>query len=210
MIEWLVGLLVGALLGWAPADEPLRGIDASHHKGAIDWSRVAGSGIDFAYLKASEGTGFVDPRFAVHRREALGEGLRVGGYHYFQLCSDGAAQARHFVEVLGQLTPRELPPVVDLELAGSCGNPPPREVLLAEVREFLAVVESATGRRMTVYLYPEFEDRYAFGAVIDRPLWLRRLGDRPPAGTWKIWQKSQTGRVPGVSGGVDLNEMAGW
>ena len=47
-----------------------RGIDASHHQGAIDWRAVAGDGITFAYLKATEGTSYTDPTFAQHRAEA--------------------------------------------------------------------------------------------------------------------------------------------
>jgi len=185
----------------------VRGIDASHHQGPIDWPAVAGNGIAFAYLKATEGTGFVDPRFATHRREALDSGVRVGGYHYFQLCSPGAEQAAHFAEVLGEPGRGELPPAVDLELAGSCATPPAREQLLAEVRAFLETLEARTGRRTVVYLYPELEDRYGFAAVLDRRQWVRRLGDAPPARPWWIWQRSQTGSVAGISGGVDLNVM---
>lgn len=198
----------------APTSKPtrreprrLRGIDASHHKGPIDWEAVAGDGIAFAYLKATEGTGFVDPRFAGHRREALAAGLRVGGYHYFQLCSPGAAQAEHFASVLGKLGRRELPPALDLELAGSCSTPPAREQLLAEVRSFLDVLEARTGRPTVLYLYPEFEDRYAFAGAVDRRQWVRRLGDVPPERPWWVWQRSQTGSVAGVSGDVDLNVM---
>ncbi len=222
MLSWLLALaslLLGVQALPAPAAEPstppgtqarlLHGIDASHHQGAIDWPTVAGSGIAFAYLKATEGTGFVDPRFAEHRREALAAGVRVGGYHYFQLCTDGAAQARHFLDVLGEVTRRELPPALDLELAGSCPTPPPRQQLLDEVREFIAPVERGTGRRVVVYLYPELEDRFGFAAEIDRRMWVRRLGDEPPARRWWIWQKSQTARIPGVDGGVDLNVMRG-
>lgn len=185
----------------------VRGVDASHHQGPIDWEAVAGDGIAFAYLKATEGTGFVDPRFAEHRREARAAGLRVGGYHYFQLCTPGGEQARHFADVLGELRPRELPPALDLELAGSCGTPPPRAQLLAEVRAFLEVLEARTGRRTVLYLYPELEQRYALAGEIARPQWVRRLGDVPPDRPWWIWQRSQTGSVAGVAGDVDLNVM---
>ena len=59
-IAWFV-----AVPRWRPAlgrGERL-GIDVSNHQGEIDWARVAADGIDFAYLKSSEGRDFVDRRF---------------------------------------------------------------------------------------------------------------------------------------------------
>lgn len=183
-----------------------RGIDASHHQGAIDWARVASHGVTFAYLKATEGTGFTDPRFAAHRAAARRHGIDVGGYHYFQLCSDGAAQARHLVEVLGERT-GGLPPAVDLELAGSCPAPP-RAELLAQVRAFLDVVEQQYDVRPVVYLYPELEERFGLAADLAAyPQWVRRLGKQPPDRPWRLWQYDDRGSVPGIAGGVDLNLM---
>ncbi|MCR1781101.1 hypothetical protein KVF89_01020 [Nocardioides carbamazepini] len=195
----------------APVPAPVEGIDASHHQGPIDWERVAGAGIRFAYLKATEGTGFTDPRFAAHRAAAVRAGVAVAGYHYFQLCSDGAAQAEHFLAVLDdgpdQGGARDVPPpAVDLELAGSCAAPPPPRTLLAEVREFLTIVDERLGTTTLVYLYPEFEDRFGFADdLADHPQWVRRLGDRPPDRDWAVWQYADRGSVPGIAGGVDRN-----
>ena len=169
-----------------------RGIDASHHQGSIDWRAVAGDGITFAYLKATEGTSYTDPTFAQHRSEALDLGLRVGGYHYFQLCSSGAEQAAHFASVLGDLGGGNLlPGAVDLELAGSCATPPARDVLLAEVRTFLEEVEAMTGKEPVVYLFPEFEEAYDVAAELgDHRQWVRSLDGRPDR-EWWIWQQTR-------------------
>ncbi|NYD32246.1 GH25 family lysozyme [Nocardioides kongjuensis] len=189
----------------ATAAPPLaEGIDASHHQGPIDWERVARAGIRFAYLKASEGTGFTDPRFAAHRAAAVRAGVAVAGYHYFQLCSDGEAQAEHFLDVLGADPPLQPPPALDLELVGSCPDPPPRGTLLAEVRAFLTTVDERLGTTTLVYLYPDLEARYALAEDLDdHPQWARRLGDRPPARDWAVWQYDEHGAVPGVTGRVD-------
>lgn len=187
---------------------PRQGIDASHHQGPIDWAKVADHGISFAYLKATEGTGFVDPRFAAHRRSAGRYGIAVAGYHYFQLCTDGAAQAAHFIDVLGDGGAEALAPAVDLELVGSCTNPPARATLLAEVREFLAAVDKEYDTRTVVYLYPDFEKRFGFAAdLADHPQWVRRIGDRAPRRPWDIWQYDDHGSVPGIAGPADLNLM---
>ena len=44
--------------------QTLRGLDVSHYQGSINWSKVDSNDIDFAYLKASEGINYKDPRFA--------------------------------------------------------------------------------------------------------------------------------------------------
>ena len=197
--------------GVLPAPEKVRvrhrGIDASHHQGAIDWQAVADDGVSFAYLKATEGTTYTDPTFAAHRAEAQDLGIDVGGYHYFQLCSSGADQAGHFASVLGKLGAGDLPPAIDLELAGSCPTPPPRDVLLAEVRTFLRQVEAATEREPVVYLYPELEEQYDFaGALGDYRQWVRSLDGRPTRDWW-IWQQTDSGSVEGIAGPVDVNVM---
>lgn len=190
-----------------PEPRPTLGIDASHHQGDIDWAAVAGDGYEFAYLKASEGSTFTDPRFADNRERARRAGLRVGGYHYFSLCSGGAAQAAHFVGVLGEAGRGALPPAVDLELAGSCTTPPGRAGLLAEVRTFLDAVERATGREPVVYLYPEFEAAYGFADELGGyRQWVRNLDGRPRRDWW-MWQRSATATVAGVRGPADVNVL---
>ena len=42
---------------------PIRGVDVSHYQGEIDWSRLAGEDISFAYIKATEGSGHKDEMF---------------------------------------------------------------------------------------------------------------------------------------------------
>ena len=192
-----------------PRPARVRGVDASHHQGRIDWRRVADAGYEFAYLKASEGSTFTDPRFAENVAGARDAGLRVSGYHYFSLCSPGAPQGEHFVSVLKAAGPTTLPPAVDLELQGQCATLPSRESLLAEVRAFLAVVEEATGRRVVVYEFPDFEREYRFADVLDRRQWVRRIGSRPPDRPWWIWQRSDSASIPGIDGPADLNVMRG-
>ena len=40
------------------------GVDVSHHQGSIDWPTLAQDRVVFAYIKATEGGDFQDPRFA--------------------------------------------------------------------------------------------------------------------------------------------------
>ena len=44
------------------ADEVM-GIDVSSHQQDVDWAQVAADGYSFAYIKATEGSGFTDTHF---------------------------------------------------------------------------------------------------------------------------------------------------
>ncbi|MPZ80179.1 MAG: lysozyme M1 (1,4-beta-N-acetylmuramidase) [Actinophytocola sp.] len=196
------------LPNWRPAlDTGERyGIDVSHHQGTIDWSAVAGDGITFAYVKASEGGDWVDESFADNWAGAGEAGLDRGVYHFFSLCTPGAVQARHF---LGVLPPEEnaLAPALDLELGGNCAARPAAEEVRAEVVAFLRLVEEAWGKPVLLYVGVEFEDVYPVRADLDRPLWDLRFFFRPNVEGWHIWQLHGFANVAGVDGRVDLDIM---
>ena len=185
-------------------NKPRLGVDVSHHKGVVDWKRVAGHGISFAYLKASQGTGFTDPRFASNLSGAKAAGIKAGGYHYFTLCGRGAPQAEHYLRVIGDKT--TMPPAVDVEFIGNCSPGPPRDSLVRELRAFIDTVEQRTGTKVVVYLYPEIEEHYRLADELDRRQWVRSLGSKPTRDWW-IWQKSDSARIPGISSPADLNQM---
>lgn len=75
-------------------------IDVSHHNGAIDWPAVAAGGIALAFIKATQGMGFVDPAFDRNRGAAVKAGVLVVPYHFIDT-SDPNRQAGHFLIVTG-------------------------------------------------------------------------------------------------------------
>ena len=58
------------------------GIDVSHHQGRINWSKVAKAGIQYTWIKATEGVTFRDKNLERNTKGALDAGLQVGWYHY--------------------------------------------------------------------------------------------------------------------------------
>ncbi|MBV9291254.1 MAG: hypothetical protein JO222_02305 [Frankiales bacterium] len=195
---------------WLPGYRPgLRagerlGIDVSSHQGVIDWPTVAAHGIDFAYIKASEGGDYLDPKFAGNVAAARAAGLDTGAYHFFTLCTPGIVQARNFLAAAsGSRT--TLPPAVDLELAGNCSARPTTQQVQAQLDTFLALVERASGQRAVLYLGHDFTDRYAIRQMADHPLWVRRLVRRPTTPGWVYWQASSYARIAGIPGATDLD-----
>ena len=207
----LIVLGVGAWLyapHWRPSEArwPLQGIDVSHHQGRIDWAALPAQGVDFAWIKATEGGDHRDRLFAANWRGARSAGIRPGAYHFFTLCRPGADQAGNFLALL----PREtdsLAPAVDLEFGGNCSARPERGALLRELAAFVAAVERAAGRRIVLYLTAEFDRAYRISEAFDRPLWLRSLVLQPAFGArpWAVWQASSFHRLRGIEGRVDWN-----
>jgi len=75
-------VLVGA--GFAAADITGPDVASYQHPGgaSIDWSQVKNSGRNFAFVKATEGTGYVNPYFGAEWAAIQANGMVRGGYHY--------------------------------------------------------------------------------------------------------------------------------
>ncbi|HXU07100.1 MAG TPA: GH25 family lysozyme [Polyangia bacterium] len=213
-----VAFAVGLARGWwrmnhpSPARFPLWGVDVSHHQGDVDWTTVARQPqIAFAYVKATEGGDWVDPRFQANWDGARRAGLRVGAYHFFTFCRPAADQARHFLQVL----PRDadtLPPAVDVELGGNCAAIPADR----EVRDALAVwmdaVAAATGREPIVYLTREAYDRFTDAPRLRRRVWIRNVWREPRLSQtepWALWQFDARAHLAGIATFVDLDVFRG-
>jgi lysozyme len=201
---------------WTPYPRAARryetwGIDVSHHQGTIDWARVAATPrLRFAYVKATEGGDHTDPAFERNWTEARRAGLRVGAYHFFNLCRPGAEQARHFLAVVPR-TDDALPAALDLELGPPCRRPPPRDEVAREIGAWLDAVERAHGRRPVLYVTHDTYDLFVRGGAQPlAPLWIRAVLDEPalaPGHAWMVWQFWPRGRVDGIAGPVDLNVL---
>jgi lysozyme len=206
-------LIIAALMffytrSWTPsrASYPVQGIDVSHHQGTIDWNRVRADGVEFAYIKATEGADMRDARFTENWRGANQAGIKRGAYHFFTLCRLARDQAENFIA----LVPRDadaLPYALDLEFGGNCSARPARAVILAEITTFIQMVEAHSEKPMVLYMTKEFEDEYKVSEAIDRSLWLRSIFFPPDYAThpWVMWQASNLRAVDGISGSVDWN-----
>jgi lysozyme len=189
---------------------PVRGVDVSHHQGEIDWVRVAGADVHFAFIKATEGGDHLDTRFE-HNWLAAGEaGLVRGAYHFFTFCTPGPVQADHFLAVVPP-DPGALPPGVDVEFAGNCKAWTDIDSIRGELGAFLERIEAAWGRAPFLYITRESERRIIRGHFDEYPTWVRSLilrpGGRDPK--WIFWQYTDDGSVPGIETPVDLNVYRG-
>ncbi|QYK42978.1 MAG: glycoside hydrolase family 25 protein [Paracoccaceae bacterium] len=199
--------------GRAPQSYPVHGIDISRWQGVVDWPTARANGVNFAFLKATEGGDLVDPLWDANRRAARAAGVPVGGYHFWYHCRPAAEQARWFIRHV----PRGgLPPVLDMEWtphSPTCRIRPPAETVRAEARVFLDLVERHYGQRPIIYSPVDFYRDNEMWRLGPYEFWLRSVAGHPQdvfgGRHWTFWQYSGTGRVPGITGKVDLNVYEG-
>ncbi len=194
---------------------PVRGVDVSAYQGEIDWETLSGAGIRFAFLKATEGSTFVDKRFSYNWEHAHKTGLRVGAYHYLSFDSPGLTQAENYISAVPQ-TEDMLPPVVDLELYGKYVKVPPAQQHTDKILgEFLAALEEAYGLRPIIYATHKTYDLYLKDGYRNYDIWIRNVLFYPylsDGRQWNFWQYSNRGRLDGYDGEekfIDLNVFHG-
>ena len=199
--------------GLRAAKYPIHGVDVSHYQGDIDWSVLADQDIQFAYIKATEGSSHVDENFVINYKEARDTGLKVGAYHFFSYDSSGITQAENFIDMVESFDGM-LPPVVDVEFYGNKEeNPPAPEDVSPQLQAYLDAVENAYGMRPIIYATYEAWELYIQGQFDDYPLWIRDIWNAPQDSVdWVFWQYTNRGRLKGFSGEepyVDLNVFVG-
>lgn len=181
----------------------MKGIDVSSYQGNIDWAQVKASGIDFAYIKATEGTALLDSNFLVNFAKATLAGVKVGAYHYGHPNEDPIANANVFINAVKRSGYGDLPLVLDLEITGGLTTG-----FDVWAEKFLEQVKSATNRPVMLYSGEWFTQNYLVSLTSKYPLWIAKYGTIPPNLKWTVWQQSETGQVPGIQGNVDIDEGA--
>ncbi|WP_399088043.1 GH25 family lysozyme [Streptomyces sp. BBFR2] len=103
----------------------VKGIDVSSYQSAT----YSTKGLDFVFVKATEGTTYINPRMTAQAAHARRNGLVVGFYHFLRP-GDMKAQARYFVEKCPSVEGDPL--FADWEDSGvSCAQ---KDAFLAEVK----------------------------------------------------------------------------
>jgi len=193
----------------------VQGIDVSHWQGDIDWNQVNQGGYEFAFVKATEGDGWTDPKFETNMNSGRDTGMLMGAYHFARpdLGNDAATEARYFVNVAREhLREGNLRPVLDLEVGAGLG----KEALSYWVHEWISTVRDETGVEPILYVNSNYANNYLDTSVARYDLWIAHwtydTGATPNTGiwdNWTFWQYSNQGSVPGITGNVDLDLFNG-
>ena len=195
-----------------------RGIDVSTYQGDINWAQVKADGIDFAFIKASQGRSvsnpslrnFTDSKFAQNIVNANRWGVRIGVYHYLTArnVTEAMQEAEYFLSVIAPYRSIiDLWAAVDVEDSRS---PQDKTLMSQVVNTFCSRVE-AEGYRPMVYTNPDWL-KNKLGNVSHWDLWLalwRNKANVPNAEKYpnlRVWQWG-TETVDGIAGKPDANYM---
>lgn len=195
-----------------PAAYEIHGIDVSRYQQRISWEAVTAMQVNdiklgFAFIKATEGNGNVDPYFKRNWRKAKEAGITRGAYHFFIASKDGKKQAENFINKV-TIESGDLPPVLDVEQTNGASA----AVIRREVKEWLDALEAAYAVKPIIYTNVDFYNHYLKGFFDDYPLWVAHyLQPNKPRikRDWAFWQHSERGRVDGILSRVDFNVFNG-
>ncbi len=191
----------------------IKGIDVSYYETSINWTAAKAGGIQFAFIRVSDGTGFHDPKFAPYWAAAKSAGIIRGAYQFFRPNQDPIAQADLLIAALGgSYAPGDLAPTIDVEVTGGLGP----SALASKVQQWVSHVKAKLGVDPIIYTGMYFWRDQVGGLATYKtnPLWVAQYAslcpDLPAPWTrWAFWQNSGTGSAPGVSGAVDTNYFNG-
>ena len=132
------------------------GIDVSGWQGEVDWAGQYADGKRFAYVKATEGTGYTSDDFGHQYNGSYSAGMIRGAYHFaLPNKSSGAAQADFFVKHGGGWSSdgKTLPGALDMEwnpYGATCFGKS-QSAMRSWINDFLSTYKSHTGRYPAIY-----------------------------------------------------------
>lgn len=190
----------------------IKGIDVSKWQGEIDWKKVKAAGINFAMIRIGyggpDGDCALDPLFKANVEGALAAGVDVGCYIYSYAQSVAAAkkEAEFAVKQAEQYKGRILYPIAfDVEDASQTAL---GESTLTAMADAACSAIEAAGWYASIYCNKNWATNYLdMTALAKYDLWLAQWASAPTytGHTFNMWQYSSRGRVPGISGNVDLD-----
>lgn len=191
----------------------VNGIDIAshqHNKGAdMDINKVINSQeVQFFFIKATEGTHYINPHFREDAVEVINSDTPVGFYHYARPTDDpgnAKRQAQLFVSVTGlDKDVKSIAPILDIEEDEGLSS---RE-LIEWTESFVSEIKKLTGKDTMIYTYPTFwRDKMNNTTKFnDLPLWIAEYNNKTspselPGGwdKWTFWQYTDKESVSGVN-----------
>lgn len=220
--DGIVGSNTQSVIDFLLAENPIYGIDISHHNGAINFNKINWEIIKFVFCKASQGKTFKDNMLHSYFSELKRLNIFRGVYHFMTFKDVSASnQVNNFLNCGVDFSEKGvLPPVLDLEWQQSPAlnnyimqN---KSTCIQKAKDWLTKVEAATGRIPIIYTANSFwRDYFAASADFSRyPLWLASYNRNSPViptgwTDYKIWQFTEGGTIEGLVGNVDKNVFNG-
>lgn len=204
----------GRYLGCLKADT-IPGIDVSYYQGDIDWEQVAEAGIEFVIVRlgyrgyGQEGKLVEDKKAFQNIEGALKAGLDVGVYFFSQAITvEEALEEADFVLERIEKYDITMPVVYDWEYISEEARTAnmDRRTLTDCYLAFCGKIAEAGYTPMPYFNTYQSRDLMILSELEDYPFWLALYSSRMTFPyRIEMWQYTDSGRVPGIQGNVDIN-----
>lgn len=186
--------------------------DISHHQGTIDWSKLS-KVLDLAIIRLQYGASSVDGKYKEYVAGCKAHNVPFGHYAYgrFVDVNDAIDEAKAFI-ARADKDAKFL--VVDVE-EQTCKNV---KDLVPATQAFIDTCKKA-GWKIGLYTGHSFYSEYGMKKVVADFLWIPRYassdnGTIPstaskPSMSCELWQYTEKGKLSGIKGFVDLNQLNG-
>ena len=198
----------------------LNGFDVASYQAGMDVGTTPG---DFAIIKATEGTNYVNPSFSGHVKQALSAGKKLGIYHFIRNDSDVVKQADYFLVKVGAYLGKAM---LVLDFENMTGSSIQNQAGVAKAKQWLDYVYQKTGVRAVLYTGLSCENSLDWSSVAgaNYGLWIAQYNNydavigyhpRDLYGSLKHWknammfQYTSNGHLDGWANGVDLDVFYG-
>ena len=206
----------------------IRGIDVSYYQTITDWNKVKASGIDFVIIRVGyrgygqSGTLVLDDQFEKNIQGAKAAGLKVGAYFFSQALNETEAreEAAFMLKYLSKYS-LDYPVAYDMENFDPefrtyklWGN---KTQITKNAVAFCEVVKQAGYTPMVYYGSGNLVNFDTDLLSSKYKIWFARYPNYTPVeeipdkmklnydGHYDMWQFASDGKVPGITGNVDLN-----
>lgn len=195
------------------------GIDVSWWQKDINWSKVKEAGVEFAMIRAGwrgseEGVLSEDTYAQANYQGATSAGIKVGAYFFSQAISveEAEEEAKYLLDIIRDWQV-EMPVVFDWEYIDDTSRTAKVDTrtLTDCTKTFCDIIANAGYQPMVYFNAKHSYDRVYIRELTEYPFWLARYDtvlDYP----YKVdmWQYTESGSVPGISGNVDINLFFPW
>ena len=187
------------------------GIDVSDWQGDIDFEKVKSAGCEFVIIRigwSEDGSVSMDKKFRQNLERAKAAGIPIGLYlySYDNSVEDVKKAASWIVKQLGG-TALELPIAFDWEDFGQFQHYEMSFITLNKMYDAFAGELKKAGYECMLYGSLNFLEK-VWEDTDKRPVWLAHYAEQTDyKGPHRIWQASNTGKIDGISGAVDLDIM---
>ena len=196
--------------GWPNDSRAIsKGIDVSYHNGTIDWKKVKQSEVEYAIIRCGYGTNNKsqdDKKWEENVKGCVDNNIPYGVYlySYADTVEKASSEADHAIRLL-QGKKFKYPVYYDLEEDKLRDKISKKTI--ADIAQTFCDKLSAKGYTVGIYANKDWFTNYLTDSRFNN--WTKWVAQYNTVcnyqGKYDMWQCSSTGKVPGISGNVDLN-----